>query len=201
MRRRTLISLALCPPFSLPFGSLTWAATADADQPPDDEPQPLPHYKVSAAQLQQVVAQRFPLRYPVAGLLNLDMQVPQLQLLPAQNRLGAEMALVAAGPALQGVHRGTLAVDFALRYEPSDLTVRAQQLRFKRLTMPSLQPGVVALLNTYGPALSESALLQVVLHRLQPSDLALPNSLGMQPGSITVTDTGLVIGFVPKPLS
>jgi hypothetical protein len=128
------------------------------------------------------------------------MQVPQLRLLPTQNRLGAEIGLVAAGPALQGSHQGILALDFALRYEARDLTVRAYQLRFQRLTMPSLQPSVVVLLNTYGPALSERALLEVVLHRLQPSDLALPNSMGMQPGSITVTDTGLVIGFVPKPL-
>ena len=201
MRRRHFVPLALCSPLFLPFGSLTWAAAADTTQPVDDEPQSLPQYKVSAALLQQAVAQRFPLRYPVPGLMNLDMQVPQLHLLPAQNRLGADIALVAAGPVLQGSHQGTLAVDFALRYEASDLTVRAHQLRFKRLTMPSLQPGGVALLNSYGPALSESALLEVVLHRLQPSDLALPNSMGMQPGSITVTDTGLVIGFVPKPLS
>lgn len=205
MRRRTLLCLALCPPLalplSLPFGAPAQAATTEADPPPDDEPQPQPHYTVSAELLQQAVAQRFPLRYAVPGLLDLDMQVPQLQLLPTQNRLGAEMAIDAAGPALQGSHRGTLALDFALRYEPRDLTVRAHQVRFKRLTMPSLQPGVVMLLNTYGPTLSQRALLEVVLHRLQPSDLALPNSLGMQPGSITVTDTGLVIGFVPKPLS
>ena len=31
-------------------------------------------YTVSAEQLQQVLAQRFPLRYPVAGLLDLDIQ-------------------------------------------------------------------------------------------------------------------------------
>jgi hypothetical protein len=203
MRRRNLIHLTLCLPLCLslflPVGAVTQAATADAE-PADDEPQSLPQYKVSAALLQQAVAQRFPLRYPMPGLLNLDMQVPRLSLLPAQNRLGAEMALVAAGPALQGSHRGTLELDFALRYEASDLTVRAYQLHFKRLTMPSLQPGVVALLNTYGPTLTEQALLEVVVHRLQPSDLALPDSLGMQPGSITVTDTGLMIGFVPKPL-
>ena len=30
-------------------------------------------------------------------------------------------------------------------------------------------------------------------------DLALPNAMGLQPGSITVTDAGLTIGFVPKP--
>lgn len=56
------------------------------------------------------------------------------------------------------------------------------------------------LLNTYGPTLSERALREVVVHRLQASDLALPTSMGLQPGSISVTDTGLVIGFVPKPL-
>jgi len=201
MRRRLLIPLALSLPFFLPLGGLSWAAPVDTPEPPDDEPQALPQFKVSAALLQQAVAQRFPLRYPVKGLLNLDLQVPQLQLLAAQNRLGAEIPIDAAGPALQGSHHGTLALDFALRYEARDLTVRAHQLRFKRLTMPSLQPSVVVLLNTYGPALSERSLREVVLHRLQPEDLALPNSLGMQPGNITVTDTGLVIGFVLKPLS
>lgn len=197
MHRRHLISLAL----GLPLGGLSLAAVADTLVQPDDASQTLPQFKVSAARLQQAVAQRFPLRYPVSGLLTLDLQAPQLSLLPAHNRLGAEMAIDAAGPALQGSHHGTLALDFALRYEASDLTVRAHQLRFKQLTMPSLQPRVALLLNTYGPTLSERALMEVVLHRLQPSDLALPNSMGLQPGSISVTDTGLVIGFVPKPLS
>jgi len=201
MRRRHLIRLALCPPLFLPLGSLTWAASTDATSRPEGEPQQQPQYKVSAAVLQQGVAQRFPLRYPMPGLLNLDMQMPQLSLLPAQNRLGASIAIEAAGPALQGSHQGTLELTFALRYEASDLTIRAHQLRFKRLTMPSLQPSVMVLLNTYGPALSERALLEVVVHRLQPSDLALPSSMGLQPGSITVTDAGLTIGFVPKPLS
>lgn len=197
MHRRHLISLALF----LPLGGLTSAAFADTLAQPDEAAQALPQYKVSAALLQQAVAQRFPLRYPVSGLLNLDIQAPRLSLLPAQNRLGAEMVIDAAGPALQGSHHGTLALDFALRYEASDLTVRAHQLRFKQLTMPSLQPSVAVLLNTYGPALSARALREVVVHRLQPSDLALPTSMGLQPGSITVTDAGLVIGFVPKPLS
>lgn len=217
MRRRTLISLALCPPLvlslPLPFAGLAWAATADASPSPDDEPQPLPRYTVSVELLQQAAAQRFPLRYPVPGLLTLDIQEPRLSLLPLQNRLGAEMAIDAQGPALEpalfpsqgpalvGTQHGRLQVDFALRYEASDLTVRAHQLRFRRLTMLSLPPTMVALLNSYGPALSERTLLEVVLHRLQPQDLALPNSLGLQPGSITVTDTGLLIGFVPKPLS
>lgn len=202
MQRRIFfpIALSLC----LPLTRLAWAQPADTnaqgEAETDDEPQALPHYKVSAAQLQAAVAQRFPLRYPVAGLLNLDVQVPSLRLLPALNRLGALMRVVAAGPALNRSHQGSLDVEFALRYEPKDRTVRAHQLRFVRLAFPSLQPGVVAMLNTYAPALAEDALLEVVLHTLRPQDLALPDTMGMQPGSITVTNEGLTIGFVPKPL-
>lgn len=209
MRRRFCIPLALS--LCLPPTRLAWAQPAnpdgdtstetDAQDEADDAPQALPHYKVSAAQLQAAVAQRFPLRYPVAGLLNLDVQVPTLRLLPAVNRLGALMVVQAAGPALNRSHQGTLDVEFALRYEAADRTVRAHQLRFVRLAFPSLQPGVVAMLNTYGPALAERTLLEVVLHTLRPQDLALPDTLGMQPGSITVTNEGLTIGFVPKPMS
>jgi hypothetical protein len=192
MRRRHFLPIPLC----LPLTRLAWAQPTTPE--PEDAPQPPPHYNVSAAQLQAGVAQRFPMRFPVQGLMNLDVQVPQLRLLPTVNRLGAVMDVVAAGPALERTHQGTLDVEFALRYEATDRTVRAHQLRFKRLLFPTLQPGVVALLNTYGPALAQQTLLEVVVHTLRPQDLALPDALGMQPGSITITTEGLTIGFVPK---
>ena len=174
-----------------------WAQPATAE-PEDDTPPALPQYKVSAATLQAAVAQRFPQRYPVPGVLNLDVQEPTVRLLPALNRLNAQMVVVAAGPALNRSHQGTLDVEFGLRYEAADRTVRAHQLRLVRLQFPTLQPGVVAMLNTYGPALAAQTLQEVVLHTLRVQDLALPDGLGMQPGSITVTGDGLTIGFVPK---
>ena len=195
MRRRFFL---LTPAF-LPLSQQAWARPALPDA--EDAPQTSPSYKVSAAQLQSAVAQRFPLRYPLAGLMNLDVQAPKLRLLPALNRLSAEMVVNAAGPALQRSHQGTLEVEFALRYEATDRTVRAHQLRLVRLQFPSLQPNVVALINTYGPALAEQTLLEVVVHRLRPQDLALPDSMGLQPGSITVTNEGLTILFVPKALT
>lgn len=193
MRRRFFLVTPLCLPLTRP----AWAEEPEAE----DQPAKLPSYKVSSAALQSAVGQRFPLRYPVPGLLNLDVQVPTLRLLPAQNRLGAEAVVEAAGPALNRSHQGTLEVEFALRYEASDRTVRAHQLRLKRLQFPTLPPAAMALINVYGPALAERVLLEVVVHRMRAQDLALPDGLGMQPGSITVTDEGLTIGFVPKPLS
>ena len=62
----------------------------------------------------------------------------------------------------------------------------------------TITAGVVVLINTYGPTLAEQTLLEVVVHRMRPQDFALPDSLGLQPGSITVTSEGLTIGFVPK---
>ncbi|MDO8448612.1 MAG: DUF1439 domain-containing protein [Rhodoferax sp.] len=188
MHRRFFLTAVAC----LALAGVAQAALPDA--------QPQPRYTVSAEQLQQAVAQRFPKRYPVAGLFDLAVQAPRLRLLPEQNRVSAEMAVEATGPALGRSQTGTFDVDFALRYEASDRTVRAYQLRFKHLQFAGLQPAVSELLNAYGPALAEQSLQEVVLHQLRPQDLALADGMGLQPGSITVTDKGLVIGFVVKPL-
>ena len=157
-----------------------------------------PRFVVSKDQLQQVVGKRFPLRYPVAGLLNLEVQAPEIRLLPEQNRLNATMAVEASGVALNRKQAGTFEVEFALRYEVSDRTLRATALRFKRLSFPGLQPMASDMLNLYGQTLSEKALLEVVLHTLKPQDLGMADGLGMQPGSITVTERGLVVDFVTK---
>lgn len=186
MRRRALMSCVLLTP------CLPLAQAAERGRPPG-------HF-IAAAQLQEAVDGRFPLRYPVAGMLDLELQSPRLQLLATRNRLSAELPVRAAGPALNRAHAGTLSVDFALRFEASDRSIRAHQLQLGRLAFPTLQPGVVELLNTYGPALASQALQDVVLHHLTEQDLALPNRLGLQPGSITVVADGLVVGLVAKPL-
>lgn len=157
-------------------------------------------HKVSEAQLQRAVAERFPLRYPVGGLLAIDLASPRLRLLPALNRLGTAVVVQASGPALGRRYTGAFDLDFGLRYEARDQTVRAYQLRVNALRFADLPPGPAALLTGYGPALAEQSLQDVVLHQLRPEDLALPDGLGLQPDSLTVTARGLVIGFVAKPL-
>jgi hypothetical protein len=186
MKRRLLLSVA----GSLALAGAARSAVLDASGQPS--------FKVSANQLQQAMAQRFPRRYPVAGLFDLDVQAPQLRLLPELNRLGSEMAVKASGPALGRSYTGAFDLDFGLRYEASDQTIRAHHLRVISLRFPDLPPGQSELLNAYGQALAEKSLREVVLHQLRPQDLALPDGLGLQPGSITVTAQGLTIAFVEK---
>ncbi|NML85333.1 DUF1439 domain-containing protein [Polaromonas sp.] len=186
MKRRLLLTFAGW----LALGGAACSATSTAPGQPS--------YKVSAGQLQQAVEKRFPRTYPVGGLLDLKVEAPRLRLLPELNRLGTEMVVEAAGPALGRSYTGAFDLDFALRYEASDQSIRAYQLRINSLRFADLPPGSAELLNTYGPRLAEQSLREVVLHQLKPQDLALPDAMGLQPGSITVTAQGLVIGFVSK---
>ena len=158
----------------------------------------LPRYTVSLEQLHDAVAQKFPRSVPVQGLADLTLQAPRLRLLPDVNRLGATLPVEVAGPALRRAHGGTFDVEFALRYEPSDRTLRAHQIKLGKLDFPSLQPAVNELLNGYGPVLAEQSLREVVLHTLRPQDTALFDGLGLQPGPIQVTAQGLVVSFVPR---
>lgn len=157
-----------------------------------------PNYTVSLAQLQQAVAQRFPVNYPLGGLVDLSLQAPVLRLMPEVNRLGATMAVDAGGLALGQRYPGSFDVDFALRYEAGDKSIRAHQLHFNSLRLAGLPPGPSSLIEAYGNSLAQQALLEVVVHRLRPQDLALADTMGLEPGTLTVTDKGLVIGFVNK---
>jgi hypothetical protein len=158
----------------------------------------LPRYRISRAQLQRVLAERFPRRYAVAGLVELEMQEPQLQLLPQQNRIASELAIDAAGPALARGYTGFIDLDFALRYEASDRTLRAWQIRVQSVRLPGLAPDAAALIDAYVRSAAKRALLEVVVHRLRPADLALADTMGLEPGNITVEADGLAIEFVPR---
>lgn len=158
-----------------------------------------PSYTVSAQQLQRVLAQRFPLRYAAAGLLEVIMRAPPLRLLPELNRLATELPVEATGPALRRRYEGSVDVDFALRYERSDRSIRAHQIRVNAVRMEGLGPDAERLLDAYLRQLSQQALVEVVLHTLSAQDLALATTMGFEPGEITVTPQGLAIRFVPCP--
>ena len=171
-------------------GMIAWPMTSNAEAQP--------RYKVSRRQLEQVLRQRFPLSYAVAGLLQLRIQTPRLRLLPEQNRLAGELAIDASGEALRRSYSGDVDLDFALRYEPRDRTIRAHQIRVLAVRLPGLPPDAALWIDAYARAFARRTLLEVVLHTLSPEDLALPATMGLEPGSITVTADGLVIGFVER---
>jgi len=180
------------------FLAMTWQAIAVAAACLATPAMAQPSYTVSAQQLQRVLDQRFPLRYPVAGLLEIGMQAPGLRLLPDLNRLGAMLPIDAAGPALRRRYTGSVDLDFELRYEAADKTIRAHRIRVNSVQVEGLGRDGARLLDGYLRQLSGQALVEVVMHTLRPQDLALATTMGFEPGEIRVTEQGIAVRFVPQ---
>lgn len=162
------------------------------------EPQPRPRHKVSAATLFEALSRRFPLRMGVAGLLDVQVSAPRLLLLPARNRIGAALLAQLGGAQLPAGRAGEMDVVFALRYEPSDRTLRAHEAEVLDVRWPGLPPEGMQALRSVLPSMTRQ-LGEIVLHQLSPGDLALPDTMGFEPGDIEVADDGVVIFFRPKP--
>ena len=152
-------------------------------------------YTVSLADLLAMLGQRFPRQFPLAGIATLELRAPALALLPATNRVRARIPAEVVGPLLPVPKDGAMEVEFGLRYEPKDRSLRAHDIALQSLEINGLDPAAAALLHAWAPRLARQALGEVVLHRLEPKDLALLDGLGMQPGAITVTERGLAIAF------
>ena len=153
---------------------------------------------MSTQQLQATVARKFPKPYPVAGLLQLQLQAPVLSMLPDSNQIRAVLPVLLSGPVLKQTFQGQLDVSFGLRYEPSDRTLRAQRVLVNSLQIADAPPALADMLTTYGPRLGEQVLDNLVLYQFEDKDLALADTIGLQPGVITVTAQGLTMSLDKK---
>jgi hypothetical protein len=153
---------------------------------------------VSAAELHKALAARFPVRFGRADLFELQVSAPRLLLRPRRNQLGATLLLEAGGARLRQEQAGELDAVFSVRYEPADQTVRAHGLELLDLRWPGMPPDTQQLVRVVLPRLARDAVGEFVLHRFTPRDLALADTMGFEPESMTVVDDGLVVVFGPK---
>lgn len=180
MRRRQIVAaLALC------------ATTCAAQQPPAR-----PRHKISAGELYEALASRFPVRRGLAGMLALEISATQLLLRPDRNQLGA--ALLAEVRGVRQLQAGEMDLVFSLRYEPSDQTVRARNPEILDVRWPGAPPEALRALQGLLPRVA-SDLGEIVLHRFTQRELALPQTMGFEPQELTVVEDGLLVFFGPKP--
>ncbi|MEJ5992702.1 DUF1439 domain-containing protein [Ramlibacter sp. PS3R-8] len=183
MDRRHLLTALACWPAARAWGQ-------------DDAGRP--RHKISARELQDAVAARFPVRLGITGLVDIRVSAPRLLLLPARNRIGAGLLAQVGGMPMQPSQTAELDLAFALRYEPSDRTVRAHQLEVTGLRAPGLLPETAQLLQRLLPAMARDAVGEIVLHRFAARELALPETMGFEPDEIRVLEDGVLILFGPK---
>lgn len=163
-----------------------------------DEPQ-RPRIKLSAAQLYEAMAARFPVRFGIPGLAQLEVSAPELLLLPARNKLGAALHAQASGGGIGRVQPGMLDLAFALRYEREDRSIRAREPEIVRIDWPALTAEAQQALQVLVPGVAREVAAELVLHEFTPGELALPDTMGFEPGTLTVVDDGVLVEFREKP--
>lgn len=160
---------------------------------------PRPRHKISAGELHAALAARFPLRFGLAGWLQVRATDAGLLLLPARNLLGATLRVHVSGQQLAEPATGEADLAFALRYQAADRTLRGHRLEVLDLRWPGLPDETRHALQALLPAMVREALGEVMLHRFSERELALADTMGFEPRAFTVTHDGLLIEFAPRP--
>ena len=155
--------------------------------------------ELSQAQLQQALERQFPINSRQLELLDVHVDTPRVTLLPESNRLATALQVTTTERITRRAFKGAIAFNYALRYEPSDRSIRLDQVRVDSLQIDGAPPALRSAIANWGALIAERALNDQVIHTLREQDLKSAAGLGLQPGAITVTPRGLSLALNPVP--
>jgi hypothetical protein len=136
--------------------------------------------EISGPKLQAALDRRFPYETRLAGLIPVKVGVPRLRLRPEENRLALD---------------GDLAVSFGVRYQPSDASIRAVNVRVEKFALDAAPRELRSPLQAIGTLVTGNLLEGAVLHAFTPEELA--QARGWTPQGLQVTPGGLRVLLAP----
>jgi hypothetical protein len=156
------------------------------------------HHDVSVDRLVTSLAERFPMKRGVWDGLDLTLGLPTLSLRPAENRLATVLDVVADDRTLtRRQYKGTLGFSSALRYEPSDRSVRLTAVRIEQFQLEALTRVLGAQASRVGAWVAQDLLENLSVYRLPPSVVELTELLGVRPDGLQIQPQGLRILLAP----
>ena len=152
---------------------------------------------IAQEQLQTTIAKRFPYQQKLADVLDLKIMSPRLALLPEANRIGTELDLNLLERIGGRSYTGTMALDYGLRFERTDNTVRMTGVRVSSVRLNDVPEPFNGAISRHLPRMAEQLLSNYALHTFSEQDMSLVSGLGFEPGEIKVTPKGLRITLDP----
>ena len=145
--------------------------------------------------MQSLVERQFPRQQRLFDVIDITVARPTLRLLPERNRIATDLDLVATERLSGRTARGSLALDYALRYEPSDASLRLSRVHVTDVQLElgsgPLSPSAARL----GAALAERLLDDFVLYRADNQRLQQLQRAGVTATEIVVTTGGIELRF------
>jgi hypothetical protein len=155
-------------------------------------------FTVSERQILAALGTRFPASRRVLELFEVRLSAPKLRLLPTEDRLmlgfdvGVQERLLTAR-----TFKGSLMFSSGLRYEPTDATVRLVRVQHEHLAIEGLPSLLVSSVNRWGGWLASELLDGLVVHQVEQGLLDQASRLGLRPGVLKVTPSGVAVTLEP----
>jgi len=153
---------------------------------------------ISESQLTVLMARQFPMERKVMEVIDLNITNPVLTLIPQDNRVGTELDVTAIDRLFGSTALGHVKLDYGLRFQPSDHTIRMTQVRVRELSLSSGSNNLHGAAQRIGGLVAENALENLVLYRMKPAQADEMDRLNLVASPITVTPQGLHMSVSPK---
>jgi hypothetical protein len=154
---------------------------------------------ISESELTLLLARQFPLERKVLEVIDLQVTNPQVHLLPESNRIGTELDVSAFDRLFGSRAQGHVKLDYGLRFQATDHTIRMTQVHVRDLTLESGSNSLHGAAQRIGGLVAENVLENLVLYRMRPSQADEMDRLGLVASPITVTAQGIHMTVSPAP--
>jgi hypothetical protein len=153
---------------------------------------------ISESQLTVLMARQFPMERKVMEVIDLNITNPVLTLIPQDNRVGTELDVTAIDRVFGSTALGHVKLDYGLRFQSSDHTIRMTQVRVRELSLSSGSNNLHGAAQRIGGLVAENALDNLVVYRMKPAQADEMDRLNLVASPITVTPQGLHMTVSPK---
>jgi hypothetical protein len=151
---------------------------------------------IGVDELAAMIQRQFPRRQRIHDALDVVLANPKLRLVPQRNRLATELDVGASERFFGREVKGSLGLEYGLRYESSDASVRLAQVQVRSLRLDE-GAGRIGALLPLGQAVIEQLLDDLPVVKLSAQRAQALRQLSLTQAAITVTDRGLDIRFGP----
>ena len=157
---------------------------------------------VSEARLAQLISAQFPFHNQMLEVLDVEVSAPRVTLDPLNNRINTSLNLRVEGNSIVGLfsgkeYRGSIDLSYGLRFEPSDSSVRLNDVRVYKLSVEGAPEILQRRIERLGAPLAQQLLKDYLLYKLRPEDLRAAQGWGYAPGTFRIDPAGLSITLDP----
>jgi hypothetical protein len=153
---------------------------------------------ISESELALLLARQFPMERKVMEVVDLQVTNPQLRLLPEQNRIASEFDIFALERLLGSRTQGHVSLDYGLRFESSDHTIRLTQVHVRDLTLESGPNALHGASQRIGTLVAEDLLENLPVYKMKQSQVDRMDRMDLAAGPITVTPRGIQMTIEPR---